>query len=303
MNLRELQNLLYQRITNLDRTKESLGDERGSAPGVFEPLVHGDERLSVAERIDIYANAYFYRLLDCLTEEFPATMAVAGDENFAALVREYLLKYPPTEPSILYAGRYLADFLSDHPFAERWPFIAELAGLERAILDVFVAADAPALCVDALQAVPSQHWPALELLAHPTVKIIDGGWRVTDLLYAIAQSQEWSNPAHEKTSVLVWRQNSQVNYRNLELVEREALGAVSRGAKFATVCEAVADSAEEPDHAVLIGRLLARWLADGIIVPAEARLARVLFDRCPGAETQRYGPFSRNLERSLGVQK
>jgi hypothetical protein len=30
----------------------------------------------------------------------------------------------------------LADFLNDHPFAERWPFIADLARLERAVLDV-----------------------------------------------------------------------------------------------------------------------------------------------------------------------
>jgi hypothetical protein len=303
MNLRELQNVLYWRITDPDRANEGLRDKARLAPGMAEAFVHGDGHLSAVERIDIHPNAYFYRLLDCLTEEFPATMAVAGDENFAALVREYLLKYPPTEPSILYAGRYLADFLSDHPFGERWPFIAELAGLERAILDVFHAADAPALRADALRAVPSQHWPALELRTHPTVKIIDGEWRVTDLLYAVAHGQEWNDPAHEKTSVLVWRQNAQVNYRNLELVEREALGAVSRGAKFATVCEAVADSAEEPDRAVLIGRLLARWSADGILVPAEARLARVLYDRCPGAETQRFGPFSRNVERSLGVQE
>jgi hypothetical protein len=42
--------------------------------------------------------------------------------------------YAPTEPSILYAGRYLADFLGNHPFAGGWPFIAELARLERAIL-------------------------------------------------------------------------------------------------------------------------------------------------------------------------
>ena len=66
MYLKELQNLLYQRITDPDRTKESLGDERLLASGVLEALVHGDERLSAAERVDIYANAYFYRLLDCL---------------------------------------------------------------------------------------------------------------------------------------------------------------------------------------------------------------------------------------------
>ena len=118
-------------------------------------LVHGDQRLSAAERVEIYANAYFYRLLECLGEDFPATLAVLGADNFPALVKEYLLEHPPTEPSILYAGLYLADFLNDHPFAERWPFISDLARLERAVLDVFHAADAPhsvsKLCMRFLQ--------------------------------------------------------------------------------------------------------------------------------------------------------
>ena len=79
MNLNELQSLLYQRITDLDRTKESLGDERLLASGAFEALVHGDERLSAAERVDIYADAYFYRLLDCLGEDFPDHIGCVGD--------------------------------------------------------------------------------------------------------------------------------------------------------------------------------------------------------------------------------
>jgi len=126
MNLRELQTFLYQSITDPDGTKESIGEERGLAAGVLEALVYGDERLSTFERVDIYANAYFYRLLECLGEDFPATLAVLGEDNFAALVRGYLLEHRPTEPSIVYAGLYLADFLNGHPFAERWPFIAEL---------------------------------------------------------------------------------------------------------------------------------------------------------------------------------
>ena len=117
MNLRELQALLYQRITDPDGTNESIGEERGLAPGVLEALVLGDERLSAFKRVDIYANAYFYRLLECLGEDFPATLAVLGADNFPALVKEYLLEHPPTEPSILYAGLYLADFLNDHPLS------------------------------------------------------------------------------------------------------------------------------------------------------------------------------------------
>jgi hypothetical protein len=125
---------------------------------------------------------------DCaILLDFPATLAVVGTDNFAAIVKEYLLKHPPTEPSILYASLYLADFLNVHPFAERWPFIAELARLERAVLDVFHAADAPALSLEALRAIPSEKWPAVKLRAHPAVEIVHSEWRIADGLHTVEQ--------------------------------------------------------------------------------------------------------------------
>src|ERR1700752_1832837 len=245
MYLNELQNLLYQRITSLDTTKESLGDKRLPASGVLEALVNGDERLSAAERVGIYADSYFYRLLECLGEDFPATQAVLGTDNFAALVKGYLLEHPPTEPSIFYAGLYLADFLNDHPFAERWPFIADLARLERTVLDVFHATNATALSLETLHAVPSEEWPALKLRTHPAVEIVHSEWRIADVLHTVEQGREWTDPEHEEARLLVWRQNALVNYRNLEPVERDALVIVSKGASFAAVCEAVAAGGED----------------------------------------------------------
>jgi Putative DNA-binding domain len=270
VNLRALQDLLYQRITAPHGAANRQSDRCGLSPSVVEALVHGDERLSAAERVGIYADAYFFRLLDCLSEEFPATLVVLGADNFAALVKGYLLMYPPTEPSLLYAGRYLADFLGNHPFAGRWPFIAELARLERAVLDVFHAADAPALGVEALRAVPPGEWPALKLRTHPAVKIVHCKWRSADVLQAVEQGREWNDPEHEDASVLVWRQNALVHYRTLERLERDALLMVKEGAIFAFICEAVAVRAEETDHVALLGRLMARWLADGIIAATDA---------------------------------
>jgi hypothetical protein len=284
MNLRELQTLLLHRITDPEGTKESSGEKRGLLPGLLE-LVHGDEQLSAFDRLEIYANAYFYRLLESLGEDFPATQAILEEDNFAALVRGYLREHPPTEPSIVYAGLYLADFLNDHPFAERWPFIADLARLERAVLDVFHAADASALGIEAMRAIPSEEWPAVKLRAHPAVEIVRSEWRVADLLDTVEHGREWTDPEHEEASVLVWRENALIHYRSLEPVERDALVLLSKGASFAAVCEAVAAGAEESNHVGLIGRLMARWLADGIIMAADAMLATSVRDGFPSGGT------------------
>jgi len=271
VNLPELQTLLYQLITTPEGS-EWIGNERRPAPGRIETLVRGDQRLSAIERVNIYADAYFYRLLDCLYEEFPATFAVVGSDNFAALVRDYLLACPPTEPSIFYAGRYLDSFLRNHPLAKRWPFISELARLERAILDVFHAADTSTLSDEAMRAIPSEQWPAIKFETHPAVEILRNEWRVADVLCAVESGRGWSQPAHQKTAVLVWRQDAQVNYRDLEDMETRALALLSEGASFAAICEAIAALATGSDQVPLIGRLLARWLGDGIIVRADAML-------------------------------
>ncbi|MGA6974800.1 MAG: DNA-binding domain-containing protein, partial [Candidatus Binatus sp.] len=148
--LKSLQSLLYRLITAPSGVAEGLAAERELSARSLDAIVLGDERLSAADRVDIYANMYFYRLLDALKEDFPAALAVLGADNFHNLVTGYLLEYPPTEPSLYYCGRYLADYLRDHPLSESAPFIADLARLERATVEVFHGADAPVLESDAL---------------------------------------------------------------------------------------------------------------------------------------------------------
>lgn len=266
-NLRELQTLLYQLIAGPGALNG--GDEHGRLHHHAGLIIRSDLRLRANERIGIYANAYFYRLLECLRDEFPATLAVVGPDEFAGLARDYLVWRPPTEPSIFYAGRYLAEFLRNHRLAGRWPFIAELATLERAVLEAFHAPEVPTLSEDAMRAIPVQQWPTTELRSHPGVEILRGEWRVDELLSAVEKGDKWVKAPHETTTLIVWRRATQVNYRKLDEVEIGALAVLRNGASFAAICEAIATAAGESDQVALIGRLLARWLADGIIVRAD----------------------------------
>jgi hypothetical protein len=86
MNLRELQTLVYQLVAG----GRPANDENGHGRPFREVrrIIRSDQRLAAIERINIYVNAYFYRLLECLKEEFPATLAVIGANDFAGLVRD-----------------------------------------------------------------------------------------------------------------------------------------------------------------------------------------------------------------------
>ncbi|HYL58111.1 MAG TPA: DNA-binding domain-containing protein [Candidatus Acidoferrales bacterium] len=264
VHLEQLEGLLYRLITAVSGVGEGLASERSLPAGGLGAIVLGDERLSPEARVDIYANMYFYRLLDVLKEDFPATHAVLGDDNFHNLATGYLIEYPPTEPSVYHLGRHLADFLRDHPMRENAPFIVDLAALERATVEVFQAADACALDAESMRAIPGERWPAMKLATHPAVQILSLEWRVAELLRAVEDHREWTPAQAGAASVIVWRRDSRVFYRELEPVECRALQAALGGATFAEICELVAADSDQQDPIGEINRLLARWLSDSI---------------------------------------
>jgi hypothetical protein len=265
-NLRSLQTLLYKAITAEPRAAVGLDD------GILLDVIRSDERLSARERIGIYAKAYFYRLLDCLREDFPATAAVASASAFEDLIRAYLTRHPPTKPSIFYAGRYLSDFLAAHPLRERWPFLPELARLERMLIEVFHGPDAPPLSAHEIQIFRPDQWPALRLHVHPALRMLDSRWRVNDVLQAVESGRQWQEPELGPVLLLVWRQGSRVYYRELEAPEGAALEAASEGVSFDKVCAAFASWFDDGNPAAAISQMLARWLADGILARAQSPL-------------------------------
>ena len=264
--LKQLQSILYRLITAASGVAEGLAAERSMPAGGLEALVLGDDRLSAEARVDIYANMYFYRLLDVLKEDFPATLRVLGEDNFHNLATGYLLEYPPTEPSVHYCGRHLAEFLRDHPLRKDAPYIADLAALERAVVEVFHGPDGPVLEADELRAIAPEKWPALTMRTHPGVQVLKLDYRVAELLRAIEEERELNSADAAVVEVIVWRRDSKVLYRELEKVEQRAIAALLGGATFAKICELVAEDRDPTkDPVEEVNRLLARWLADGIL--------------------------------------
>jgi hypothetical protein len=263
--LKNLQSLLYRLITAPSGVAEGLAAERELDARGLDAIVLGDERLSAEARVDIYANMFFYRLLDALKEDFPATLAVLGADNFHNLVTGYLIAHPPTEPSLYNCGRYLARYLRDHTLRESAPFVADLARLERASVEVFHGADAAVLEPDALRAVAPADWPAMKLIVHPSAQILALDWRVSDLLRAVEEDRPWQPAARGEIKVLVWRRNARVFYRDLEPAEADALEAAAHGAAFAEICDVVAAHDDLEDPFAAMNRMLARWLAERLL--------------------------------------
>ena len=111
----------------------------------IEQVVCRSRSLSSIERLQVYGNAYYARLLECLRNEFPATTHAVGEEVFDGFAFGYLQAYPSQSYTLAHLGtqfpRYLAETSpavdTDDAMGD-WPaFLVDLATLERCYSEVF----------------------------------------------------------------------------------------------------------------------------------------------------------------------
>jgi hypothetical protein len=281
LELRKSQALLYRLITAPEGVAAGLARERSLPRGGLGAVIGGDARLAPAARLDIYANMYFYRLLGVLKEDFPATAAALGADVFHNIVTGYLTEYPPVEASVFWAGSHLADYLRAHPICGEFPYAAGLAAFERAIVEVFCARDTVPLKAAAMRATPPARWAGVRMRAIAALRMIETDWRIVPARRKFESGRKWKPPASGPSTVLVWRRDAKVFYREVGALEAMALARLRRGAAFGAICTCVGralaeqGAARDAGAAVKINAMLAQWLRDGIVAAPGIRKRRV----------------------------
>jgi hypothetical protein len=225
-------------------------------------LVQGGGELGPADRLQIYADMSRARLLDVLGEDFPCTAAVAGDEAFEALAGRYLARYPSSHPSVRYLGRRLAGFVAGERLDPPW--LADLARLEWARVEVFDAPDAEPLTLDELRAVAPADWPALRLRPVPACEVVETAWPV-HRVWSASGAVEPEGLAPASTAIRVWREGFSVSHAAMGDVERRVFPRLRRGEPFAALCAAADPDGDAGAAAREVGALLMRWLDDQLL--------------------------------------
>jgi len=140
MNLLELQRRMAGAIMAPlgpgDRITRAAGAEAGA-------ILTPNSRLTSAERLEIYARSYWYRLLDALYDDFPGLRAILGVRAFDKLSRAYLAELPSESFTLRNLGSRLPGWLARNlEHAGRNPTLAlDMVRLEWAHV---VAFDGPA---------------------------------------------------------------------------------------------------------------------------------------------------------------
>lgn len=154
----------------------------------LEVMITRSERVSARDRIAIYANAYYARLLECLGDSYPVLKRTLGEEAFSGFAFGYLQQYPSSSYTLGKLGERFADYLAEtRPDCDTtgtvpgegtpaWPdFLIELAHLEWAIAQVFDGPgmeNKPMLQTGELAAGRAEDWTQVRLQVAPCLRLL-----------------------------------------------------------------------------------------------------------------------------------
>jgi hypothetical protein len=216
--------------------------------------------LSAAERLAIYNDGYFARLIECLADDYPALQYLVGEEQFAVLARAYIRAFPSRSPSLNVYGARMAEFCRARP--EPWaPFAVELARLEWALVEVVHAPSARGFTPAALSTIPAAAWKTARLRASPTLRLLSFEYPVNAYFQAFRDGSAPARPEPRRSWTAISRRGLPVTRTELEPAAAALLEDLLSGAPLESAVNELARRSEEPAR---IADELPRWLADWV---------------------------------------
>jgi len=219
----------------------------------------------VARRFAVHRATATLGTIAALATRHPVLERLLGVETFADLVRAFLRVDRPRTALLLDWGDGLPDFVAAHPDLADWPWLADVARLERAWYAAHHAGEADAMRLADLARHAAEDLALARLRLHPSLRLLASAWTVVPVWVA---NGEVADVAAEAEWAMVLRPDADVGVHRLDA---SAFAFVSALAEGETVSAA----------AVAAGRLDAAFDAGAHLVDL-VRLGAVVAVEVPG---------------------
>jgi len=235
---------------------------------VFASFIKANDRLTPFERLQIYNKQYWFRVLDCLYDDYPGLRAILGESRFDRLRVAYLNKYPSASFSLRNLGSRLERFLREEPqwTAPHEAMALDMARFEWAQVVAFDGESKPAVTVDDLL---GRDPATLRLGLQPYITLVELGYPLDDFVLAVKQRDalrsEASNavetdehrrkaarvpsirkPKPQRVFLAVHRYENAIYYKRLEPEAYAILTALRDGKTLARACAAAVKASTRP---------------------------------------------------------
>lgn len=249
-----------------------------------EELVKPNDRLTPLERLEIYSRSYWFRVIDCLYDDFPGLAAALGPRAFDKLVRAYLTDRPSQSFTLRNLGQGLEAWLRDHPeFAgKHFDLAIDMIRLEWAHIEAFDGEERKPLGPEDLLELGS----TLQLGLQPHLSLLELSYPVDDLRI---EANEWTEehegasnaPSNDRVErdrqnaarryrrlkrrpirLAVYRAANVVYYRRLDAAEFELLTALRAGKPVGEALEDLLESNAVHENGAALAASVQNWFAE-----------------------------------------
>ena len=232
----------------------------------MESLIVNQKPVPIHTRLGIYQNAYRERLKDVLAVDHELLATYLGHELFDQMAYGYIAEYPSTFTSLRQFADRLPKYLSEvEPFSEL-PILAEFAGFERSLLQVFDAGEVERKVFADLLALEPELWPEMRLRFHPSTQIKNFSWNSIAIWKALKAEKEPPERIQEDSVWLLWRDTDRLSsFIPIQNSESFALRGFLQGENFANICEILSEWHDEEAVGEVAVQYLKKWFDMGMI--------------------------------------
>ena len=253
-------------------------------PSDIESIITPSRALSSTERLAVYGNAYYARLLECMREFFPAIVYALDEEVFDAFTVGYLQEYPSHSYTLNHLADHFVEYLEetrpeldeDDPNDERigWPeFLIDLARMEQAIDEVFDGPGVegrPLLTAEQLEAIEPERWPTVRLEPVPCLRLLALRFPVNDYYTAFRHDEQPDIPDPADTYLALTRRDYVVQRFDLSEPQYELLCALMSGKRVGAAITEAADAADDVEaFSASLQNWFHLWTAEGFFENVE----------------------------------
>jgi hypothetical protein len=260
-------------------------------PGADAAYIKPNDRLTSAERLEIYSRSYWFRILDSLHEDFPGLRALLGPRAFHRLSRAYLAECPSRSFTLRNLGSRLAGWLERNPqYAEkRYALAVDMVRLEWAHIEAFDNGSEKLLGPEDLL----ELGPEFRTTLQPYVRLLTLHYPVDDLRIQVNRASDErgaaSNAALKQKHASVTRRatrlkpdpiflavhrlNDMVYYRRLAAEEYLLLDALRQGTPMGRAISAAFEDSSAPaeEQGPMLETWFATWAQLGWLCPISSK--------------------------------
>lgn len=227
-----------------------------------EEWIRSKEDFTSQEQLNVYINAYRWRLQDVVAEDYPVLKHYLSDDAFNQLIESFVGTERPSHFNIgrfaLKLSGFVAKYLPGDNFAQ------ELCELETAIAQLTDPPETEPLEQKHLEGLTPERLMQSQLYPRKALQLIAFSYPLNSYYRAVIEDASPRKPRRKKSYLAVFRHDDVVWRMDLEKGEYDLLKTLFSGVTVGEALETVT-----PSIAAKLSEYFSRWIRNGMLAAHE----------------------------------